>query len=71
MRHPNLEVLGARRARARLGGGSATSRRFNFDRHWRNIRTLCNHNPAFLRGRVLGDFYLNDTRDDFDEGRVF
>lgn len=53
------------------GGGSATSRKRNFDRHWRNVRTLCNHNPPALRGRVLGDFYLNGTRDDFDEGRVF
>lgn len=53
------------------GGGSATSRSRNFDRHWRNARTLCNHNPASLRGRVLGDFYLNGVRDDFDEGRVF
>jgi len=53
------------------GGGSATSRSRNFDRHWRNVRTLCNHNPASLRGRVLGDFYLNDVRDDFVEGRVF
>lgn len=53
------------------GGGSATSRSRNFDRHWRNVRTLCNHNPASLRGRVLGDFYLNDVRDDFIEGRVF
>ncbi|MDB5724404.1 MAG: Acyl-CoA dehydrogenase type 2 domain [Novosphingobium sp.] len=53
------------------GGGSAISRKRNFDRHWRNIRTLCNHNPGFLRGRVLGDYYLNDERADFDEGRVF
>jgi len=53
------------------GGGSATSRKRNFDRHWRNVRTLCNHNPAALRGRVLGDFYLNGVRTDFDEGRVF
>ena len=53
------------------GGGSATSRKRNFDRHWRNVRTLCNHNPAALRGRVLGDFYLNGARADFDEGRVF
>ncbi len=53
------------------GGGSATSRTRNFDRHWRNVRTLCNHNPAALRGRVLGDFYLNGVRADFDEGRVF
>ena len=53
------------------GGGSATSRKRNFDRHWRNVRTLCNHTPASLRGRVMGDFYLNGARDDFDEGRVF
>lgn len=53
------------------GGGSATSRKRNFDRHWRNIRTLANHNPGFLRARVLGDYYLNDERADFDEGRVF
>jgi len=53
------------------GGGSATSRKRDFDRHWRNVRTLANHNPAFLRGRVLGDYYLNGVRDDFDEGRVF
>ncbi|MCE7796685.1 acyl-CoA dehydrogenase family protein [Sphingobium sufflavum] len=53
------------------GGGSATARGRNFDRHWRNVRTLCNHNPASLRGRVLGDYYLNGVRDDFDEGRVF
>lgn len=53
------------------GGGSAISRKRNFDRHWRNIRTLCNHNPGFLRGRVLGDYYINDERADFEEGRVF
>lgn len=53
------------------GGGSATSVKQAFDRHWRNVRTLLNHNPAMLRGRVLGDYYLNGIRDDFDEGRVF
>ncbi|HZU64662.1 MAG TPA: acyl-CoA dehydrogenase family protein [Novosphingobium sp.] len=53
------------------GGGSATSITLAFDRHWRNVRTLLNHNPALLRGRVLGDFYLNGERADFDEGRVF
>jgi alkylation response protein AidB-like acyl-CoA dehydrogenase len=53
------------------GGGSATSRSRNFDRHWRNVRTLLNHNPAALRGRVLGDYALNGQRSDFDEGRVF
>jgi alkylation response protein AidB-like acyl-CoA dehydrogenase len=53
------------------GGGSAILRKQAFDRHWRNIRTLLNHNPAMLRGQVLGDFYLSGAREDFDEGRVF
>lgn len=54
-----------------IGGGSTTSRKRNFDRHWRNIRTILNHNPLLLKGRVIGDYHLNGTRDDFDEGRVF
>jgi alkylation response protein AidB-like acyl-CoA dehydrogenase len=53
------------------GGGSATSRKYDFDRHWRNIRTILNHNPLLLKGRVIGDYYLNGVRTDFDEGRVF
>lgn len=53
------------------GGGSATSRKYDFDRHWRNIRTILNHNPLLLKGRVIGDYHLNGVRDDFDEGRVF
>jgi alkylation response protein AidB-like acyl-CoA dehydrogenase len=53
------------------GGGSATARKYGFDRHWRNIRTILNHNPAALRNRVLGDYYLNGVRADFDEARVF
>ena len=53
------------------GGGSATSRKYDFDRHWRNIRTILNHNPIALRERVVGDYYLNGVRADFDEGRVF
>ncbi|RJF86348.1 acyl-CoA dehydrogenase [Oleomonas cavernae] len=53
------------------GGGSATSRKCNYDRHWRNIRTILNHNPLLLKGRVIGDYLLNGARDDFDEGRVF
>ena len=53
------------------GGGSATAWGRNLDRHWRNVRTLCNHNPAALRARVLGDYLLNGERADFDEGRVF
>ncbi|KAF1042765.1 acyl-CoA dehydrogenase family protein [Xylophilus sp.] len=53
------------------GGGSATARKYDHDRHWRNIRTILNHNPLLLKGRVIGDYHLNGVRDDFDEGRVF
>lgn len=53
------------------GGGSATARKYDFDRHWRNIRTILNHNPLLLKGRVIGDYHLNGVRTDFDEGRVF
>ena len=42
-----------------VGGGSATSRRRNFDRHWRNIRTLMSHNPLYYKEKALGDHILN------------
>lgn len=54
-----------------VGGGSATSRKHNFDRHWRNIRTLLNHNPLLHKARVVGDFYLNGTTTHLKSGRVF
>ncbi|MBF2714751.1 acyl-CoA dehydrogenase family protein [Agrobacterium vitis] len=54
-----------------LGGGSATSRGFNLDRHWRNIRTVYNHNPLLHKARVVGDYYLNGTTTHLKEGRVF
>ncbi|SMO86914.1 acyl-CoA dehydrogenase family protein [Paracoccus laeviglucosivorans] len=54
-----------------LGGGSATSRRFNLDRHWRNIRTVLNHNPLNHKARVIGDYMLNGTTTHLLEGKVF
>lgn len=54
-----------------LGGGSVTSRSLNFDRHWRNIRTVYNHNPLLHKARVVGDYYLNGTTTHLKEGRVF
>ncbi|AGT07326.1 acyl-CoA dehydrogenase family protein [Paracoccus aminophilus] len=54
-----------------LGGGSATSSRFNLDRHWRNIRTVLNHNPLNHKARVIGDYMLNGTTTHLEEGRVF
>lgn len=44
-----------------VGGGSATSRTRNFDRHWRNIRTIMSHNPLYYKEKALGDFILNDA----------
>ena len=38
---------------------SATRREFNFDRHWRNARTLVSHNPIAHKARVVGDYLLN------------
>lgn len=54
-----------------VGGGSATSRKYNFDRHWRNIRTVLNHNPLLHKTRVVGDFYINETTTHLREGLVF
>jgi alkylation response protein AidB-like acyl-CoA dehydrogenase len=45
-----FEVMGAR----------ATARAVNYDRHWRNLRTLTLHDPIEMRLRELGDWFLND-----------
>lgn len=68
-----LGQLGPRTAERmfELGGGSATSRNNNFDRHWRNIRTILNHNPLLHKSRVVGDYLLNGTTTHLREGRVF
>ena len=68
-----LGQLGLRSAERmfELGGGSATSRGNNFDRHWRNIRTVLNHNPLLQKSRVVGDYLLNGTTTHLREGKVF
>ncbi|MGH6862010.1 MAG: acyl-CoA dehydrogenase family protein, partial [Phyllobacterium sp.] len=68
-----LGQLGPRTAERmfELGGGSATSRNNNFDRHWRNIRTVLNHNPLAHKSRVVGDYLLNGTTTHLTEGKVF
>jgi alkylation response protein AidB-like acyl-CoA dehydrogenase len=53
------------------GGASATSRKHNFDRHWRNLRTIFNHNPLLQKARVVGDYHLNGTTKHLEEGKVF
>ncbi len=42
-----------------VGGASATRRADNFDRHWRNARTLSNHNPTSYKARAIGDHVVN------------
>jgi alkylation response protein AidB-like acyl-CoA dehydrogenase len=51
------------------GGGSAASTDFNLDRHWRNIRTVLNHNPLLHKTRVLGDYYLTGETHHLTEGK--
>lgn len=54
-----------------IGGASATARRHNLDRHWRNLRTIFSHNPLLHKARVVGDYELNGNTRHLDEGRVF
>jgi alkylation response protein AidB-like acyl-CoA dehydrogenase len=44
-----------------VGGGSAVSEDLRLDRHWRNARTVVNHNPAIYKERAIGDHILNGT----------
>ncbi|QEI09014.1 acyl-CoA dehydrogenase family protein [Pigmentiphaga aceris] len=53
------------------GGASATSTTHNFDRHWRNLRTIFSHNPLLHKARVIGDYHLNGVTTHLKEGRVF
>jgi alkylation response protein AidB-like acyl-CoA dehydrogenase len=41
-----------------VGGGSATDRKYAFDRHWRNARTIANHNPRNWKMAVAGGYHL-------------
>ena len=40
------------------GGASATARKLNLDRHWRNARTVANHNPRDWKAAVIGAYRL-------------
>jgi SfnB family sulfur acquisition oxidoreductase len=44
-----------------VSGASATLRKYNFDRHWRNARTHTTHDPVSYKYKAIGDFLLNDT----------
>jgi alkylation response protein AidB-like acyl-CoA dehydrogenase len=41
-----------------VGGGSATDRSHALDRHWRNARTVANHNPRNWKVAVAGGYHL-------------
>ncbi|MGW6278647.1 acyl-CoA dehydrogenase family protein [Kribbella sp. NPDC055071] len=41
-----------------VGGGSATNREYGFDRHWRNARTIANHNPRDWKAAYVGAHHL-------------
>ncbi len=41
-----------------VGGGSITNRALGFDRHWRNARTVANHNPRQWKQAVAGAYHL-------------
>jgi alkylation response protein AidB-like acyl-CoA dehydrogenase len=41
-----------------VGGGSITNRDLGFDRHWRNARTVANHNPRQWKSAVAGAYHL-------------
>lgn len=42
-------------------GASATDKKYDLDRFWRNIRTLASHNPRIYKDRIVGDFAVNGT----------
>ncbi|MCC8935141.1 acyl-CoA dehydrogenase family protein [Bradyrhizobium sp. Arg68] len=44
-----------------VGGASATKKATNFDRHWRNARTLASHNPTTFKARSIGQYEINGT----------
>jgi alkylation response protein AidB-like acyl-CoA dehydrogenase len=41
------------------GGASATARKLNLDRHWRNVRTVASHNPLDYKAHAVGNFLVN------------
>ena len=44
-----------------VGGASTTARKHNLDRHWRNARTVANHNPRHWKAAVVGAYRLKGT----------
>lgn len=45
-----------------MGGASATDRRWDLDRHWRNARTHSVHDPVDCKNHHVGAYLLSGTR---------
>ncbi|ABF10726.1 putative Acyl-CoA dehydrogenase (plasmid) [Cupriavidus metallidurans CH34] len=43
-----------------VGGASSCDRQYNLDRHWRNARTVANHNPRQWKAAAVGAWLLKD-----------
>ncbi len=43
-----------------VGGGTLTRREHNLDRHWRNARTVANHNPRGWKAAAVGGWLVAD-----------
>ncbi|SDP68002.1 Acyl-CoA dehydrogenase [Ralstonia sp. 25mfcol4.1] len=43
-----------------VGGASTCDRQYNLDRHWRNARTVANHNPRQWKAAAVGAWLLKD-----------
>ncbi|MFC9772588.1 MULTISPECIES: acyl-CoA dehydrogenase family protein [unclassified Pseudarthrobacter] len=43
-----------------VGGGTLTRREHNLDRHWRNARTVANHNPRAWKAAAVGGWLVAD-----------
>ncbi|MFT4259993.1 acyl-CoA dehydrogenase [Microbacterium sp.] len=41
-----------------VGGGTLTDRELGLDRHWRNARTVANHNPRGWKAAAIGAWFL-------------
>jgi len=40
-------------------GASSASRKYGYDRHWRNLRTVSLHDPVDHKYRLIGDYHQN------------
>ncbi|BBY35310.1 acyl-CoA dehydrogenase [Mycolicibacter minnesotensis] len=48
-----------------IQGARATTSKYGFDRHWRNLRTHTVHDPVAYKAKEVGDWVLNAQRPEF------